>query len=347
MSKDYTVKEYLSIIGKIISGIIHHWKIIFFTALIGSGIGLGFSYFKKPFYAADLNFYIDDSGKNSGLMGFATLAQQFKLPEAFDFNNKKTLLIELLKSKEIYTRSFLKKTSFQGRDEMLINQFLKIYELPKGLIEKFKIDSTLFNSVKPDHFTFAQVKVLNFAFRYMSDEMVKIDEQLGGIIDISIKSKDEEFSFNFVNTQMESLLDFYEKERNKKSLESYDYLLEKKDSLFDAIKSSESSLAKLSDSKHQSIKADVYIEQKSLERKIILLNDILEETLKSLELANINLALQTSSIKIIDKPKLPLDQFVPNRIRLALIGAFAGFVLSFTLVFFFQAASVNREMKEG
>jgi len=346
MSKDYTVKEYFSIFGRITRGILSHWKIIFFTGLIGAGIGWGISYYEKSYYSADLNFYIDESGKNSGLMGFATLAQQFKLPEAFDFNDKKTLLIELLKSKEIYYRSLLKKATFDGREKMMINQFLKYYNLPQGLVKAYKIDSTLFNSVNLKQLTPAQVKVLNFACKYMSDKLVKIDEQLGGIIDISIKSKDEEFSYNFVNAQMESLLDFYEKEQNLKSLESYDYLILKKDSLVGVIRAAEASLAKLADSKHLSIKADVYIEQKNLERKIDLLNDILEETLKSLELANINLALQTSSIKIIDKPKLPLDQFIPNRIRFALIGAFAGFLISFTLVFFFQAASVNREMRE-
>jgi LPS O-antigen subunit length determinant protein (WzzB/FepE family) len=346
MSKDYTLQEYFSIIGRILKGIVYHWKIIFITALLGAGSGWLISYFEKPYYSADVTFFIDEGGKNSGLMGFANLAQQFKLPEAFDFNNKKTLLVELLKSKEIYIRTLLKKSEYKGKEELIINQFLKNYELPKLMVKEYKIDSTVFKSVNTGHFTPAQVKVMNFVYKCLSDELVIIDEKLGGIIDIGIKSKDEEFSFNFVNAHIESLLDFYEKEHDRKNAESYEYLMLKKDSLEMAISSAEGTLAKIADSKHQSTRADVYISQKNLEKKIEILNDVLEETLKSLELANLNLALQTSTIKIIDKPKLPLDEFIPDRLKYAVIGALAGFLLSFTLVFFFQTASVNREMNE-
>ena len=346
MKKDYSISEYFSIFGRIILGILYHWKIIFFVAIFGGAIGWGISYVEKSYYSADINFFLDDSGKNSGLMGFASIAQQFKLPEALDFNNKKTLIIELLKSKEIFTRTLLKKAPFRGKDILLINQFLKIYKLPNNLIKEYKVDSTLFNLVKLNQLSPAQVKVINFTYRFMTDEMVTVEEQLGGIVDININSKDEEFSFNFINLHMESLLDFYEKEKYNKSVETYTYIINKKDSIEGAIKSSESSLAKLADTRHQSVKADVYIEQRGLERKIDVLSDILEDTYKSLEMANINLALMTSSIKVIDKPKLPLDQFVPNRIRYALIGALAGFLLSFTIVFFMQASRVNRELKE-
>jgi hypothetical protein len=346
MKNNYSITEYFSIFGRIVLGILHHWKMISLTLIIGAAIGWGISYFEKSYYSADTNFFLDDSGKNSGLMGFASLAQQFKLPEALDFNNKKTLIIELLKSKEIFTRTLLKKTSFRGKDELLINQFLKIYKLPDELIKAYKVDSSLFNLVKINQLTTAQVKVLNFTFRYMTNELVTVEEQLGGIVNINIKSKDEEFAFNFINLHMESLIDFYEKERYKKSLESYTYLLEKKDSIESAIKSAEGSLANLADTKHQSVKAEVYIEQKSLERRIDILSAVLEETLQSLEVASYNLALLTSTIKIIDKSQLPLDQFVPNRIRYTLIGALAGFLLSFTIVFFTQASRVNRELKE-
>ena len=346
MKKDYSISEYFSIFGRIVSGILHQWKIIFFTSIIAAAIGWGISFIEKSYYSADVNFFLDDSGKNSGLMGFASIAQQFKLPEALDFNNKKTLIIELLKSKEIFTRTLLKKAEFRGKDELLINQFLKIYKLPPNLIKEYKVDSTLFNQVKITALNPAQVKVINFTYRYMTDELVTVEEQLGGIVDINIKSKDEEFSFNFISLHMPSLVDFYEKESYNKSLESYSYLIGKKDSIEGAIKMAEGRLANLADTRHQSVKADVYIEQKGLERKIDILSAILEETFKSFEMANINLALLTSSIKIIDKPKLPLDQFVPNRIRYALIGAFAGFMLSFTIVFFFQASRVNKEMGE-
>jgi hypothetical protein len=344
MKKEYSISDYFGIVGKIAAGILRQWKVIIITLLIGAGIGWGISFFEKPYYEASTNFFLDDSGKNSGMMGFASLAQQFKLPEALDFNNKKTLVIELLKSKEIYQRTLFKKAPFRGKNEFLINQFLRVYKLPDDIVTEFKIDSSLFNTIRLQQLTPAQVKVLNFTYKFMSEELVLIEEQLGGIVGINIKSDDEEFSFNFVNIHMESLIDYYEKERYNQSLETYTYILNKKDSIEGAIKVAESSLAKLADSRHMSVKADVYIEQKGLEKKIEVLNDVLAETYKSLEMANINVALMTSTIKIIDKPKLPLDQYIPNRLFYALIGAFAGFLLSFTIVFFMQASRVNNEM---
>ena len=76
MKKEYSISDYFSIIGRIITGILRSWKIITLTLLIGAAIGWGISYFEKSYYSANTDFFLDDSGKNSGLMGFASLAQQ-------------------------------------------------------------------------------------------------------------------------------------------------------------------------------------------------------------------------------------------------------------------------------
>jgi hypothetical protein len=327
------------------------WRFLVFCMLLFSVFGfLRVSLF-KPYYSSKLTFFLDDNNKALNLFGFASLAQQMNLTEAAHFQGERSLLMELLKSKEIYSRTFLKKVHIGGKSELLINAFLDRYELPNYLIEDYQADDYRFQGDFSVHNDLLGMRILSYAYHFLEKDHIKIKDKVGGIVEITFKSEFEEFAYLFVNQMFESLLEFYEKDRLRKLRETYDYLQNQHDSLLNAIMQAENRMAGLKDAGHGLIRYSARLDESLLIRELAVLNELLIENTKALEISRMQKHRDASVIRIIDMPFLPLEYTELSYLVWIIIGAVAGaffaLFISFLLALYHLSTLMEKNKLSG
>lgn len=77
VNDEISLKELFKKIKEWYSYLLSKWKIIVLAGLIGSGLGLAYSFMKKPIYTATLTFAVEDEKGGGGLGGALGLASSF------------------------------------------------------------------------------------------------------------------------------------------------------------------------------------------------------------------------------------------------------------------------------
>jgi len=335
-NNEISILEIILSLKKIITLVfLHKYKVILF-GLIGAAIGLLIAFQSPIVYTAELTFAIEE--KSGGASAYAGIASQFGLDlgrgegGAFAGDN----IMELFKSRLIIQKTLLTIVDIEGNKDLLINRFIKSYNLDKKWANSETLANFKFDALNPSK---NQTRVHDSVVISISEiikrdllRIEKIDKKLA-IIKINVTSTDDVFAKYFTEVQAKNVKELYIENKTKKSKANIAVLEARVDSVRSELYSDMSSVASNQDQNLNVVKAQVRIPQAKRQINIQLLTALYAELIKNLELSKLTLEKEEPVIQLIDKPMFPLKYKKTGKLVSLIIGGFLGgfFYIGFLL----------------
>lgn len=317
------------------------WKLIFVFGIVGAIIGFGYALTRKPIYSAVTSFVLEEAGGGSNMGQYAGIASMLGVDIAgggggiFQGDN----LLELYRSHSILKKALFSEINFEGTKHLLIDVYLTvnntkanwensilkdIHFTPKDVSEGDRLKDSIVLKIVED---------IRDNYLYVG----KKDKKLG-IIQVEVKSFNEEFS-KILNEQIvRTVNDFFINTKSKKSLENISILQRQTDSVRNVLNGAIYESAATADATpnlnqtRQILRTPAQRSQINAEAN----KAILTQLVQNLELAKISLRRETPLIQIIDSPVLPLPKQQLGPRKAAAIGfvLFAFLTTSFLIIKF-------------
>lgn len=333
---EITLKELLLKTGEWFRYLRSKWLIIGSVSILGAALGFWYATTQKPTYTASLSFALEEEGAGaSAAMG---LASQLGLDIGGATSGgafKGANVLEIFKSRLMIQKALLEPVS-QNPKKSLAELYIDANEWRKAWKEKKSLKNIQF-PVRATDLSRTQDSVLGVIY----DNMIKAELTVGqkdkknSIINIDIKSKDENFAKQFTETLAVIVSDFYVTTKSKKAKDNLAILEHQRDSIRAALNGSLTGVAVSNDQvfglnpalnvrRVPGIKKEVDVQANTA---------LLTELIKQTELARINLRKETPLIQVIDKPILPLKKEKFGKAKgLVLGGLLAVFLVSGVLI---------------
>lgn len=324
---EITLKELLLKTGEWFRYLRSKWLIIGSVSILGAALGFWYATTQKPTYTASLSFALEEEGAGaSAAMG---LASQLGLDIGGATSGgafKGANVLEIFKSRLMIQKALLEPVA-QNQKKSLAELYIDANEWRKAWKEKKNLKNIQF-PVRATDLSRTQDSVLGVIY----DNMIKAELTVGqkdkknSIINIDIKSKDENFAKQFTETLAVIVSDFYITTKSKKAKDNLAILERQRDSIRAALNGSLTGVAVSNDQvfglnpalnvrRVPGIKKEVDVQANTA---------ILTELVKQTELARINVRKETPLILVIDKPILPLKQEKYGKAKGLVLGAFFG-----------------------
>jgi hypothetical protein len=295
------------------SYLLGQWKIIVLAGIIGAGLGLTYSFIKKPIYTATLSFALEDEKGGGGLGGALGLASSFGIDlgggggSIFTGSN----LPELFKSRAMVEQTLLSLVIVDGKTISLAEMYIQ----NNGWRDQWK-DKPKFKAIQflPDtkrtHFTRVHDSILGVMYQALSQSGLVVgqkDKKIA-IITIDVSSNNELFSKFFTESLVKEVADFYVTTKSKKARENMDILERQTDSIRGELNGAITGVAVANDNTFGLNPAMNVRRAPSARRQVDVQANtaILTELVKQTELAKVTLRKETPLIQVIDRPILPL-----------------------------------------
>jgi hypothetical protein len=320
------------------SYLLSQWKIIVLAWAIGAGIGLAYSFSKKPVYTASLSFALDDE-KGGGLGGALGLASSFGIDlgsgggSIFTGSN----LTELFKSRSMVEQTLLSPVTFKGKTISLAEMYIQ----NNGWRDKwnnpeFSAIQFLPKSKRKD-FTREHDSILGLIYGNLSKTALTVGQRdkKTAIINIDVASSNELFSKYFCESLAKNVSDFYIETKSKKSRDNMLILERQTDSIRRALNGAITGVAVANDNTFGLNPAMNVRRAPSSRRQVDVQANtaILTELVKQMEMAKVTLRKETPLIQVIDRPILPLAKTSFGKVKGLILGGFlAGFLVLFILI---------------
>lgn len=312
------------------------WTIIL-AGLIGGGVGLGYSFIKKPVYTATTTFVLESSERGSGsLAAYAGIASMMGIDLGGDGGGifKGDNIMELYKS-----RTMIEKTLFSPVDSItkqpLIERYIEFNKMRKSWEEKEGLKRLKFTlndlnlrnvDVKRQRLKDSVIGKIVENINKGSLSVAKLDKKLS-IIQVDVKSANEIFAKRFNEELVKNVNDFYVQTKTKKLLDNVAILQHKTDSVRAVMEGAIYSAVKVADetphlnpTRQIQRTAPVQRAQFSAETN----KAVLGELVKNLELSKITLLKETPLIQKIDEPIYPLKKDRLGKLMGIIFGGFLG-----------------------
>lgn len=317
--------------------LISQWMIILLACIIGAGLGLGYSFFKKPVYTATLTFALEDE-KGGGLGGALGLASSFGLDLGgsgggiFTGSN----LTELFKSRTMVEKTLLSPVNVNGKVISLAEMFIENNEWRNKwkAIPRFASIKFLPNT-NSKLFTREQDSIMTMMYQNLSKEGLSVgqkDKKIA-ITNIDVSSTNELFAKYFCETLAKEVGEFYVDTKSKKARINMAILERQVDSIRGELNGSITGVAVANDNTFNLNPAMNVRRTPSVRRQVDVQANtaILTELVKQSELAKVTLRKETPLIQVIDRPILPLPKEKFGKVKGLLLG---GILSVFLTVFF-------------
>lgn len=302
--------------------------LVFIICLIGAVLGLLYSFYKKPIYNATCTFVLEDGGGAGSAIGqYAGIASMVGIDLSsggglFQGDN----IIELYKSRKMIEETLLSKIIYNGKEELLIDHYIKFRELRKLWNDKPELRDLNFynNSIRP--FSRIQDSVIGKMVETINNENLSVsrpDKKLS-IIKVEVKSVDEFFAKSFNDLIVKNVNDFYVQTKTIKSLQNVNILKHQTDSVRDELNASIRGVASSSDAVPNANPSRLILRTPSQRKQFDAQANqaILTELVKNLEISKVSLRKETPLIQVIDKPVFPLENDRLKKLKACIIGAF-------------------------
>ncbi len=335
---EVSVRTIITRIGNLRRYLLSKWPVILLATIIGGGIGIAYSIYKKPVYTAECTFVLLESEKSGGgLSQYSDIAASFGVDLGgssgglFQGEN----LIQLYQSRLMVQKTLLTKADFNNKSELLIDRYIEGNKLRQQWAEKPKLKNISFD-IPQSQFTLQHDSIItgivsDIVKNYML--VSKLDKKLS-IVSVKVKSKDELFAKAFTESIVSNVNDFYVHTKIKTSLQTVNLLQRQSDSIRRALNSSLAGVAGATDYNPnpnpalQSLRVPAQKKQIDVQAN----STIYAEIMKNLELARGSLARETPLIQVIDEPILPLPKVRTGKLFALATGMFVGLLLSSVLL---------------
>lgn len=321
--------------------LLSQWKIIILMGIIGAGLGLTYSLFKKPVYTATLTFALEDEKGGGGIGGALGLASSFGL----DFGGSGggiftgSNLTELFKSRTMVENTLLTPIKVNGKVTSLAEMYIQDNEWREKWYDKPKFASIRFlPNANRKKFSRDQDSILGIMYKNLSKSglsVIQKDKKVS-IITMDVSSTNESFAIFFCETLAKQVGKFYVETKSKKARINMDILEHQVDSIRGELNSAITGVAVANDNTFNLNPALNIRRTPSARRQVDVQANtvILTELVKQAELAKVTLRKETPLIQVIDRPILPLAKERYSKFKGILLGGIlAGFLTVFYLVF--------------
>ncbi len=333
---EITLKELLLKTGEWFRYLRSKWLIIGLVSIIGAALGFWYATTQKPTYTASLSFALEEEGAGaSAAMG---LASQLGLDIGGATSGgafKGANVLEIFKSRLMIQKALLEPVS-QNPKITLAELYIDANEWRKTWKEKKNLKNIQF-PVRATDLSRTQDSVLGVIYDNMINAELTVGQKdkKNSIINIDIKSKDENFAKQFTETLAVIVSDFYVTTKSKKAKDNLAILERQRDSIRAALNGSLTGVAVSNDQvfglnpalnvrRVPGIKKEVDVQANTA---------LLTELIKQTELARINLRKETPLIQVIDKPILPLKKEKFGKAKGLVLGGFlAAFLVTGVLI---------------
>lgn len=329
------------------SYLLSQWKVVFLVGIIGAGLGLAYSFSKKPEYTASLSFALEDEKGGGGFGGALGLASSLGIDlgggggSIFTGSN----LTELFKSRAMVEQTLLSPVVVDGKTISLAEMYIQNKEWRDQWNENPKFKAIQFlPDTKRKYFTRVHDSILGVMYQDLSKTglLVGQKDKKIAIITIDVKSTNELFSKYFTEALVKQVSDFYVDTKSKKARDNMDILERQTDSIRRELNGAITGVAVANDNIFGLNPAMNVRRAPSARRQVDVQANtaILTELVKQTELAKVTLRKETPLIQVIDKPILPLKKERFGKAKGILIGGvFAGILVVLFLV-------IKRTLKE-
>jgi hypothetical protein len=337
---EISLKELLEKAKDWFSYLLSQWKIILLAGIVGAGLGLAYSFSKKPIYTATLSFALEDEKSGGGLGGALGLASQFGLDlgggggSIFTGSN----LTELFKSRSMVEQTLLSPVISNEKTISLAEMYIQ----NEAWRDKWK-DSSKFEgiqflpNVKRKYFTRLHDSILGVIYEDLSKNGLSVaqKDKKVAIISIDVSSTNELFSKYFTEALVKEVSNFYVTTKSKKARMNMAILERQTDSIRRELNGAITGVAVANDNTFGLNPAMNVRRAPSARRQVDVQANtaILTELVKQTELAKVTLRKETPLIQVIDSPILPLAKERFGKVKgIFLGGLLAGFLMILFLI---------------
>lgn len=340
-NNEVSFKELLLKVKEWYNYLLLKWKIIVLAGIIGGGLGLTYSYIKKPVYTATLSFALEDEKSGGGLGSALGLAGSLGLDlgggggSIFSGSN----LIELFKSRRMVEQTLLTPVDYNGKRITLAEMYIEINKLRDSWKNSPKLTNIIFSpNESRERFTQVHDSILGSIYQSVSKGGLAVgqkDKKIA-IISIDMSSTNELFAKYFCEALVKEVSDFYVDTKSKKARINMAILQRQTDSIRGELNGSITGVAVANDNTFNLNPAMNVRRTPSARRQVDVQANttILTELIKQSELAKVTLRKDTPLIQIIDRPILPLTKERFGKTKgIFLGGMIGGFLAFFFLIF--------------
>lgn len=335
---EISIRELIDSIKEIKLHLFQKWKVILWGGILGATLGISISFLVMPKYIGSLKFAIEEENKGGGLanlassLGFSTGGMGGQ--SLFSSSS----IIELLQTRSIVEKALLRPV----RENPYSNQtYADFYIKENSLDKRWRGDSISKNvrfKIGEERHSFYREKndVLNIVYKQIIEEELSIYQpnKENSIIVINVASKSEVFSKNFPVELIEVASEYYTELKTTKGKSSVDILQHQADSIQSSLYASMGGSATSLD-KVFGLNPSMNVQRVPAadgQTKVQINVAILQELVKSLEMAKLNLLNNTPLINIIDRPIYPLEEERIGRIKGMIIGGIVALLLTISYI---------------
>lgn len=318
------------------------WLVILFAGLIGGGVGLIYSIYKKTTYTATLTFVLEEERAGGGLGNLGGLAAIVGISVGGgDGLFKGENIFEIYTSRSMLTKTLLSKAT--NNDSLLIERYIAFNRLR----EEWKKNPKLVNlsyTIPQEQFTLQHDSITGEIVELIKRENLNVSklDKKTSLIQVATTSIDERFSKDFTEVLVQNVNKFYVETKTKKSVENLNVLQHQTDSVRRELNLAIGGVAVAMDANPNSNPAKQALRVPSSRRQVdVQANQaILTELVKNLEMSKVALRSDAPLIQVIDQPIYPLDKSQLSKASGFVIGAFILMILTIPLLL------VNRIIKD-
>lgn len=306
------------------------WMIIGLVCVVAAIVGAVYASFQKPVYAAELTFTAENEGSGN-MSAYAGIASQFGLAiggtsgSAFEGDN----LMYLMSSQRLIQKTlFTTVETFKGKD-LLINYYLELREKNQENKDQKNI---IFTDKEQSYNRQRDSTVMQISAQLSPLLDIQRIDKRSDIVSVKMKNDDEFFAKTFVETLVNTVIQYYTDYKVKKIKQNVAILQKQTDSIRNLINGNINDIAVSSD---LNINPTRQIVRTGIQRKQVdaQVNEALyTELVKNLELSKLTLRKETPLIQIIDTPMFPLEKKKMGRLKGAIIFGFAGFMITMIIL---------------
>nr|WP_315211459.1 Wzz/FepE/Etk N-terminal domain-containing protein [uncultured Flavobacterium sp.] len=330
------------------SYLLSQWKVIVLAGIVGAGLGLAYSFSKKPVYTASLSFALEDEKVGGGGLGSALgLASSIGLDLGgggggiFSGSN----LVELFKSRTMVEQTLLSPVTVNGKVISLAEMYIQNNKWRDGWNDNPKFNNLQFlPETKRKYFTRVHDSIVGVIYQNLSKGSLTVaqkDKKIS-IISMDVVSTNELFSLYFCEELAKQVGEFYVSTKSKKARINMEILERQTDSIRAELNRAITGVAVANDNTFMLNPALNARRAPSARRQVDVQANtaILTELVKQTELAKVGLRKETPLIQVIDHPILPLPKERFGKAKgLVMGGFFVGFLTVLGLI-------VRRLLKE-
>ncbi len=329
---EFSPKKLIILVQRSGSYLLSKWKIILLVSILFGIGGIVRSFLKKPTYAAEITFALDEGAAQSAKNDYSQLSEQLGIETMMDAGgvfSSVTNIVELMQSRLLIEKTLRKTINIHGKLITYADFFLDSLNYRAKWMKGSPYYHLNFLSQKKDTSTILfENRIIGNIYDNLISENLDVNKKGKGtsIISVSCTSENELFSKYFLEALIEEVTQYYIETKTQRAKLNVAFLQKRTDSIRNAFSGALYGRAAFTDANINAIRQITTVSGERQQTDVQILRTTYIDLVRSLESAKTTLMRETPLIQYIDLPILPLKSassgMIKNFILFFLLGAF-------------------------